>query len=674
MKKLFGRKKKEKLKNATHINMGGVYVLGVMYVIFMVVLIAVQANVRYTIRADRLTLLPREELAKLKTEQLERMGSSFQTIQNGQSEADGTASQTEQDTLQEQEIQPVTDEAATQTEQDIQQKQDVHKDTLLVIEEGDAGSEKAQKLYIPVFSQMKIDFDVCTAEAFEPEMIPEYDKIVLAITHYPLLADTIADLKVWVKQGGSLMIAYPPEVSGSYQTLYEILGIKDSGDTTLVEGLHFDKNFMIGGTAKDYYIIDAYDCSLGLSITDDCEVYIRSTDEYSVPLVWRRKAGEGTIVVDNFGILEKAYRGIHCAAYSLMGDYCIYPVINGAAFYIDDFPSPVPGGDGQYITRDYNMSISDFYSQVWWNDIYELAKKHNIYYTGLVIEDYSNQVSGEFVRNREVRRFQYFGNMLLRSGGEIGIHGYNHMPLVLENFDYKDQYDAYIQWPSVEDMRNALDEVLDFTHDLFKDEELLVYVPPSNVLSREGRELLNETSIRSVAAVYLSTDMAFEQEFEVSEDGMINCPRITSGCVIDEYMELAALSELNLHFVNTHFVHPDDVLDEDRGARLGWAKLYKNLCSYYDWLYKVSPKIRNMTGTELAAAVEHYDLVEVNRSFADDKLTLKLDNFNGENWMLFRVNNGEKLLRVRGGGFDEVADGLYLIRCLKDEVELEIYK
>ena len=221
MNKLFGREKKEKLKNAAHINLGGVYVLGVMYCILMVVLIAVQANVRYTIRADRLTLLPREELAKLKTEQTERMDDTFRT-----------------------------------------DSPDTHKDTLLVIEDGDAGSEKAQKLYIPVFSQMKIAYDVCTAETLEPGMIREYDKIVLAITHYPLLADTIADLKVWVKQGGNLMIAYPPEVSGSYQTLYEILGIKDSGDTTLVEGLHFDKNFMIGGIAKDYYIIDSYDFSM----------------------------------------------------------------------------------------------------------------------------------------------------------------------------------------------------------------------------------------------------------------------------------------------------------------------------------------------------------------------------------------------------------------------------
>ena len=624
MKKLFKREKSEKPGGGIRVNMAGVYVLGIMYCIFMVVLVAVQANVRYTIRADRLTLLPKEELVRLKAEQAER---------------------------------------------------NEQKDTLLITEPGDAGSDKAAALYIPVLSQMKIGYDVCPADDFTPQMITEYDKIILAITHYPLLADTISELKHWVRQGGNLMIAYPPEVSGSYQTLYEILGIKDSGDTTMVEGLHFDRNFMIGGGAKDYYIIDAYDCALGLAITDDCEVYLCSTDEYPVPLIWRRQAGDGTVVVDNFGILEKAYRGIHCAAYSLLGDYCIYPVINGAAFYIDDFPSPVPGGDGTYVTRDYNMSISDFYSQVWWNDIYELAQKYNIYLTGLVIEDYSNQVSGEFVRNREVRRFQYFGNLLLRSGGEIGIHGYNHMPLVLENFDYKDQYDAYIQWPSIQDMRNSLDEVFEFTQELFKDEELRVYVPPSNVLSEEGRKLLNETSIRSVAAVYLSTDMAFEQEFDITpEDGMINCPRITSGCVIDEYMELAALSELNLHMVNTHFLHPDDVLDEDRGARLGWAKLYRNLCNYYNWLYKVCPKIRNMTGSELAAAVEHYDLVGVNRELNDDILTLKLDNFEGENWMLFRVNSGDKLLRVRGGTYDKVADGLYLIRCLKNEVEIEVYR
>ena len=69
---------------------------------------------------------------------------------------------------------------------------------------------------------------------------------------------------------------------------------------------------------------------------------------------------QGTVVVDNFGIMDKAYRGFHCAAYSLLGESCVYPVVNGATFYIDDFPAPVPEGNGEYITRDYDLTVDEF--------------------------------------------------------------------------------------------------------------------------------------------------------------------------------------------------------------------------------------------------------------------------------------------------------------------------
>ena len=96
--------------------------------------------------------------------------------------------------------------------------------------------------------------------------------------------------------------------------------------------------------------------------------------------------------------------------------------------------------------------------------------------------------------------------------------------------------------------------------------------------------------IQAVASVYLQGDLAFEQEFEVAEDGIIDTPRVISGYVLDDYMRLAAMAELNFHFVNSHFQHPDDVLDVDRGADLGWEELFPEdqriygmavyLCSY----------------------------------------------------------------------------------------------
>ena len=67
--------------------------------------------------------------------------------------------------------------------------------------------------------------------------------------------------------------------------------------------------------------------------------------------------------------------------------------------------------------------------------------------------------------------------------------------------------------------------------------------------------------ITSIASIYFEGDVEYTQEFGVAEYGIVETPRVISGCIIDSFMEIGALSELNLHFVNSHFQHPVDVLD-----------------------------------------------------------------------------------------------------------------
>ena len=619
----------------------GLYIVGAVFCLTMAALVLLQMNIQYKIRPDRLSLMSKEELSNIKR------------LHNDSKEPF------------------IVSSGSNLPNENIIINNDR---CLLVLEEGEPQSEQARDLWIPILEQMKMPYDICDAVDYSSSLLFHYRKVIIAITNYPKLSEELSQISSWVENGGNLMIAYPPSFSGSYQSLFYMLGVKDCGDSNvIVESLHFNKDFMIGGMANDFPIIDAYDCSLSYSLEDDCTVYMQSTDAYPTPLIWRRAYGKGSVVVDNFGIIDKAYRGIHCAAFSLLGNYCVYPVINGAVFYLDDFPSPVPEGNSTYINRDYHISVNDFYMQIWWNDLYRLAKKYGIDFTGLIIEDYSNTVSGDFPRNYETTQFLYFGNMLLDEGGEIGIHGYNHMPLVLENFDYQNQYDSYIHWPTKEDVLKALNEVFSFTHELFPEEELSVYVPPSNILSDEGRELLNkETPIRCIASVYLPGDLCYEQEFNISDDGIINTPRITSGCIINDYMKITALSELNFHLVNSHFHHPDDVLDEDRGAELGWAKLYSNLQSYYEWLYTSCPSIRNMTGTEFAGAVERYDLLEVNREFKDTDIGLNLNGFHDEAWFLLRINTEENIEMVTNGNYTKVADDLYLVECSGNKVDIKL--
>lgn len=153
--------------------------------------------------------------------------------------------------------------------------------------------------------------------------------------------------------------------------------------------------------------------------------------------------------------------GFYASAFSLLGSATAYPVINSAAFYLDDFPSPVPSGDATYIKRDYGMSIADFYSKVWWPDLTKLAERYGIRFTGVMIENYGDDTKDAPVRQKDESHFSYFGGLLLKQNGEIGYHGYNHQPLVLPNTDYGDEY-AYHQWPNRKAVVASLRELIAF--------------------------------------------------------------------------------------------------------------------------------------------------------------------------------------------------------------------
>ena len=382
----------------------------------------------------------------------------------------------------------------------------------------------------------------------------------------------------------------------------------------------------------------------------------------------------GRVVVDNIGIYDKVLRGVYAASYSLLCDATAYPVINGAVFYLDDFPSPVPGGDGTYIRRDYSMSIADFYAKVWWPDLMKLAQKYSIRFTGVMIENYEDDTVDAPTRQPDTQQFRYFGSLLLRQGGEVGYHGYNHQPLVLPDTDYKDLY-SYRQWPGEDAIVAAMDELIAFQKIVLPHTDGSVYVPPSNILSAAGRQVLGSKvpQIRTIASTYFEdgTDLPYVQEFGVASDGMVEQPRIVSGGMVgDTYMRLAAMNELNMHYVSTHFMHPDDLLDVDRGAEEGWERYKGGFEDYLKWLSAAAPDLRKQTGTECAGAVQRYSQLTVTTESTPTEWTLTLGNFVDEGWLFFRANEGTPG-RVTGGELTNLTGNLYLLKANADTIHIE---
>lgn len=524
------------------------------------------------------------------------------------------------------------------------------------------------------FKQIFEDMKVATAYVdITNEMVPDFttfDTIVILTPDLEPLGETALQLMEWVESGGNVMFAMTLQKDDVVSIIEHKIGVVNSSYTYAEVGEVSIKNGFMLGAGQDYNIDEPFDSAWAVELDDNAEVYLTTGDDSKIPLVWEYDLGSGRVVVDNFGIYVKAMRGFYSASYSLLGDVGVYPVINSAAFTLDDFPSPVPSGDAKYITRDYQMTVSDFYTNVWWPNMVSLADKYGIKYTGVIIENYEDDTTGSTERQSDSSRFTYFGNMLLQMGGEIGYHGYNHQPLMLSDTDYGDAF-SYNTWTSDTSIEKSLDELMDFTENLFPTSEHSVYVPPSNILSVESRALLAKDypNIKVIASNYFSEEFVYEQEFEVADDGVIEEPRITSGAIIDDYTKLTMVSELNMHYVSHHFVHPDDPLDVDRGAKLGWAQLYKNLSKQMSWLYKTAPSIRNMTESQMGGAIQRFSSITVEKEETADSYQFNLGNFVDEAYLMVRFNS-DKPGDVTGGSLEHLTGNLYLLHATSSTVTI----
>ena len=547
---------------------------------------------------------------------------------------------------------------------------------LVLCDTAQDGVPQAKEMFDQILLDMKVGTRVVDLAETSAAALPDfsaYQTVVLLMPNLDVLQNKLLALMQWVEQGGSALFAMTPVRTGYFDVVAQKLGIQSLGwDYKLTESIVPADTFMLGG-GQAYAFSDPFQSSLNVSLEETAAVYAVSGNA-QLPLIWSNTVGQGRVVVDNIGIYGKVVRGFYAASYSLLGSASAYPVINSAVFYLDDFPSPVPGGDGTYIRRDYGMSIADFYSKVWWPDLVQLAQKYGIRFTGVMIENYEDDTASAPVQQSDTQQFRYFGSLLLRQGGELGYHGYNHQPLVLPDTDYQDLY-SYNAWPTRLAILDSLQELIAFQHKALPYAVCSVYVPPSNILSAEGRRLLGTEvpQVRTIASTYFpdGTALPYVQEFGVAQDGIVEQPRIVSGSMTgDSFMRLAAVSELNMHYVSTHFMHPDDLLDVDRGAADGWAAYRTGLENYLQWLAAAAPDLRMQTGTECAGAVQRYSGLTVALEATTDAWQLTLGNFVDEAWLLFRANDGVPGA-VSGGSLQHLTGNLYLLKASAAAVQIQ---
>ena len=529
------------------------------------------------------------------------------------------------------------------------------------------------------------------ASEFESEKAPvmglpslrEYKTIILILNDLKPIYPVLEEIFDWVNSGGGLLFANPPDDRILTTYFHSEMGVQ-SGEYDFIPQVDaiLETDLLAGGRGaviplSDRDPVQGFREGVGFKLNKSSIVHITSTGpDGPTPMLWENHTGAGKVVVNNNdAYLEKWSRGLIAAAYSLTEAAIAWPVINASVFYIDDFPAPIPEGYNDYIRKEFGVQTEYFFVHIWFPDMMRLANKHKIKYSSVFIESYDDVVEPPFERMEDTERMKYFGALFLNEGHEIGLHGHNHQSLVLENFDYRGIL-PYNKWKSEEDMAAALKLTVELHDQLFPGNVMRTYVPTSNVLSVEGRAVLKNyfPEINVISGLFFDGDFGIQDDFGIGEDGLINIPRLAAGYYPleeydGEYPFWSILNELNFHFINSHFIHPDDPMDPERGAEKGWKNLYK---SFEEFLILLGGfPLRNMTAQQAAPAVQRFYNLTAHTTLKNNEIALDLDGFVDEAYLFVRINEA-KPRQTSGGVLTHVSENLYLLKAVKNRVVINL--
>lgn len=547
----------------------------------------------------------------------------------------------------------------------------ISKEKFLVIYDADENSSiNVKNNVVNVLNYMKKE--VVSTELKKYEYDSNYDCIVLTFESMNKIKD-LSQLMDYIHNGKSLIFMERPLEDEAFKEIYSSLGIANYNDLEETKGIKLLSNVLFGakGFESNEEVIE--NSSLQVKLKEDSKVYITTYDD--IPLLWETNYGSGKIIYFNGTITnEKLNTGLIGGILSLSKNNFIYPIINSKMVNIDDFPSPVPQGIDEKIYEEYQRNIAQFYREVWWSDMLKAAHDYNVKYTGYIIETYNDKIEGPFIQDNSNAKndLLIYGRELLKSGGEIGIHGYNHQALALEGQVKQDL--GYNIWKNKEDMTKALEAVNDYGHSVFPYYKFKAFVPPSNILSPQGRDAVKEglKNLKIISGLYTNDYLgdSYEQEFEVRDDGIIEFPRITSGYFKTDEEMWAIYNGINLFGVFSHFVHPDDILDYHRNKGKTWSQLYeefsgilKEVHEKYWWL---NANTASKAGINLVKYTESDPYIE----YKENEIKIYCDNFRTNMYFILRSNN--KIKSHNNCKVYHIDENVYLINMINNKALIKL--
>lgn len=508
---------------------------------------------------------------------------------------------------------------------------------------------------------MRKEYDVISVDHVKT-IDQKYNTVILVLEDIDKLHDVDALMK-YVFEGGNAFFAYRILNTDMFYRVYRKLGITEVNKFVNTVGIRLLDNVLLNGRGFEITEKELINnSSMILNLTDECDVLAESIEGES--LLWKNKYGQGQFMYFNGTMLgQKKNRGLMIGALSLLEEDFIYPIMNSKVSFIDDFPAPVPDGYNKRITEAFGRNVKRFFKEIWWADMLKLATKYNVNYTGTVMASYSNEVEDitQDLIELNIKDLIYFGRELITQGGELGISGFNNQPLTTKILTSKSL--EHKPWKKIETMIDSIEETKKLCEEVFENYRFKVYVPPSNFLSSEGREAIKKSNsdIEVISSLYDidGSQVAYEQEFEISADGMMEFPRLTNGYIYNDKNKWMILNGITTHGVFSHVVQSNEMLDSRSMGDWGWTELIEEYEELNKMVFDNYRWLRAMTASEGANEMIKYLSCEPRFEKKDDYIKIYSNNFFDKTYFVLRTEKEIKF--VEKGNFEKIDENTFLI-------------
>jgi len=460
--------------------------------------------------------------------------------------------------------------------------------------------------------------------------LSRFKAIILVNGKYPI---EDLDLMNYVMNGGVLVIIS----KGNSEATGDVVFLKDM--------LNIPKDISCGGLTVKYY-----------APPDGYEAYLKVGGK---DVGWIYRYGKGKIIFFPYDVLGKETRGFLFNVILRNSSVLISPIVNSYTIFLDDFPLPAYNDYRDAIVKEFGkITDGEFYYNVWWKDMEDIANKLHIKYTSALVANYNART--DFYSFAEFLATPYPSNIIKRlmkdPNIEVGLHGYNHLSPIKENWKEKDLVNAY----------KALSSFMENFLEGFKP---VSFVAPNNKIDEMGIQALKKVfpSIQLVG-----TDYTAKNEFSefAIKNGVVIIPRTTSGYYpVNKLIGSAVSSVLNFGTFQ-YFIHPDDLFAIDRNPRgLSWKEMKKSMEEFLTEMKTYYPWLNNHFGYEEAIVFKDYLEIKPSIIYSDNKIKVILPKTAHFPRYFYLKIDGDFL--IKGGKVIYKDKGIYVIEMDDNIMEIE---